>query len=169
MKLWHLLRGKTQDHTQTDDPMECPSCHTHVEFPRETLVEWDACHARFAILHRTRCIPCQHTLPVFAKMIPLVVTPRAVCSCGAVLALNGYAVQETQDECAVEATYSCSACKRQKRVAVGKLKRLLTKRWPAMTHLRLGPTGLQTLEAGPEEEPYMSNLATTFVGTGARV
>lgn len=169
MKLWHLLRGKAHNTPQSDDAMECPACHAHVESPREILVEWDACHMRFAILHRTHCVPCQYTLPVFAKMIPLVLTPRVGCSCGAVLALHGSAMQQTQDELSYEAMYSCSACKRQKRVVVGKLKRLLTKRWQSITHLVIGPAGLQALAAGPDEEPYVSNLTPAFVGTVTRV
>ncbi len=164
MNLWRLLKGITQTNALPDDTLVCPACQAHVESPREILVEWDACHTRFAILHRTHCAPCQYTMPVLAKIIPLVITPRAACSCGALLNLTGYTMQQTPDELTYEALYLCSACTRRKRVVASKLKRLLAKRWQTLTHLVVGPTGLQEICADTDEEPSMSVMTSAMLG-----
>lgn len=168
MKLWHLLRGTLLEPHRPDNALTCPACHAPVQSPRISVVEWDASHTRFPILQRADCLACRHPVPVFVKMIPLVITPRATCSCGSLLTLHSATMQANADEWTHTAVYSCCACKRSKRVVAHKLKRLLTKRWQVITHLRVDPAGLHEITADGDEEPYVSRLTPPLVGMGGR-
>ncbi len=129
----------------------CPWCGAPLFETEATSITWNDKKKEFLVTLSLGCV-CGSLPPVAAQekvsVIPHVIAEKSTCSCGSVLDLSDYSLEQTGGRIQIQAVYICKACgittpTTTKPRVLSRFFSSLKQLWRRTTAIEVGLTGVR--------------------------